>query len=168
MKNPGAFFKNDDGAMMIILSVMVLALLTIISISALKTANTEVKIAANEYMHQHNFYHAEAAAIEAVDQLEALEEISEGSINWMMTRTGITNFDDQVFSFWKAEKEPGDAIPNGASLGRGHAEWMAVHHGALSGSSLDMSKPTKHVFSIYGKSSNKGLVMIRLGYTKAY
>ena len=168
MKNPGAFLKNDDGAMMIILSVMVLALLTIISISALKTANTEVKIASNEYMHQQNFYYAEAAAIEAVDQLEALKEIAEGSINWMMTRTGATNFDDQIFDFWKAEKEPGDAIPNRASLGHGQAEWIVVHHGALSGSSLDMSKPTKHVFSIYGKSSNKAWVMIRLGYTKAY
>jgi hypothetical protein len=168
MQHPGTFLKNDEGAMMIVMAVMLLALMTVISITALKTANTELRIAANEYLHQQNFYYAEGAAIEALDQLEALGEISDGSIAWMMTRPGLTNFDKHIFSYWNAEKQPGDAIPNKASLGAGFPESIAVHHGALPGSSLDMSNPTRHVFSIYGRSANQGLVMIRLGYAKAY
>jgi hypothetical protein len=168
MQNPATLLKNEAGAMMMVMAVMLLALMTVISISALKTANTELKIAANEYLHQQNFYFAEAAVLETLDQLEVLGEISDAAIEWMMARGGLINFDDQIFDYWNAEKEPGDAIPHKASLGAGFSESIAVHHGALPGSSLDMSKPTKHLFSIYGRSAKQGLVMIRLGYVKAY
>jgi hypothetical protein len=168
MQHPGHFLKNNEGAMMIVMAVMLLALMTVISITALKTANTEVKIASNEYLHQRNFYYAEGAALEAFDHLEALGEISNGSIEWLMARPGLINFDDHILIYWNAEKQAGDAIPKKASLGAGFSELIAVHHGALAGNSLDMSKPTKHVFSIYGKSANQGLVIIRLGYSKIY
>jgi hypothetical protein len=168
MQHPGHFLKNNEGAMMIIMAVLLLALMTVISITTLKTANIELKIATNAYLHQRNFYYAEGAALEALEHLEALGEISDGSIEWLMTRPGLTNFDDLILSYWNAEKQPGDAIPKKASLGAGFSELIAVHHGAVPGNSLDMSKPTKHVFSIYGRSANQGLVVIRLGYSTTY
>ena len=45
--NAAAILKNEKGALMILVSVMLLALLTIISIAASKTANIELKIAGN-------------------------------------------------------------------------------------------------------------------------
>ena len=42
------------GAIMVLFSMMILMLLTIISYAASKTANTEVKIAHNEYLYHNN------------------------------------------------------------------------------------------------------------------
>ena len=61
--------NNEQGAQMIIVSVMLLALLTIISVGASKTANTEISIAANENAYQRCFYNAEGAVVE-VDAAE--------------------------------------------------------------------------------------------------
>ena len=44
-----AILKNENGAMMMLITVMFLVLLTVISIAASRTANIETKIAANEY-----------------------------------------------------------------------------------------------------------------------
>ena len=47
--------KNDRGAVMMIISLMLIVLLTICGISASRTANMEVKIAANEYLYLRSF-----------------------------------------------------------------------------------------------------------------
>jgi len=62
--------KNEQGYFLIISTLMLLALLTIISIAASKTARTEVQIAGNDATYQRNFYLAEGAAMEAVDRLK--------------------------------------------------------------------------------------------------
>jgi len=51
--------KNQEG-FIIIAAVMMLALLTIIAVSALNTSTTEVKIATNELLYEKTFYAAEA------------------------------------------------------------------------------------------------------------
>ena len=48
--------KNENGAMMMLVTVMFLVLLTVISIAASRTATIETKIAANEYAYQSCFY----------------------------------------------------------------------------------------------------------------
>ena len=69
---------------MIIFSMMLLMLLTIISFAASKTANTEVKIAGNEYLYHNNFYCAEGAVVESIDNMEALNAIGVIGLDWMM------------------------------------------------------------------------------------
>ncbi len=163
--------KNEDGAMLIMASVMILILLTIISISASRTANTEIQIASNEYFYQKNFYCAEGAAIETIDRMEQLVSLDTKDHDWLMNETEDVDNDSNLFGFWNLnddEREDSDAIPEASSVCSSHAELMSVHNGVLSGSSLDMSKPTKHVFSIYGQSNDRGLAMIKVGYTKAY
>ena len=163
--------NNEDGAMLIMASVMILILLTIISISASRTANTEIQIASNEYFYQKNFYCAEGAAIESVDRLEQLVTVDTNDHDWLMNETEDVDSDSNIFGFWYLnadEREDGDAVPEASSVCSSHAELMGVHNGVLPGSSLDMSKPTKHVFSIYGQSDDRGLAMIKVGYTKAY
>ena len=157
--------------MMLIITLMVLAMLTIISFAGTRTSNTEVTIASNEYVHQKNFYNAEGAAIEAVDKLEDLSEVIVISHNWISTKEDDLHYDKEIFNYWNANIEVGDpneAVPNTASIGGNTTQLMAIHHGILAGDSLDISKPSKHHFSIYGKSENRGMVMIGMAYAKAY
>ena len=62
--------KNEQGYFLILATIMLLALLTIISIAASNTASTEVQIAGNDALYQRNLYQAEGAAMEAVDRLQ--------------------------------------------------------------------------------------------------
>jgi Tfp pilus assembly protein PilX len=55
-----SFHKNNQEGFIIIAAVMMLALLTIIAVSALNTSTTEVKIATNELLYEKTFYAAES------------------------------------------------------------------------------------------------------------
>jgi Tfp pilus assembly protein PilX len=54
------FYKKNQEGFIIIAAVMMLALLTIIAVSALNTSTTEVKIATNELLYEKTFYAAES------------------------------------------------------------------------------------------------------------
>ncbi len=163
--------KNEQGSMVILVTLMLLMLVTIISFSALRTANTEVKIAGNEYSHQKNFYRAEGAAIEAVDRLEASASPGSAGFSWLGYDPADIN-DTTVFSYsyWEDDAQTGSVSVRGQAsfVDPDTTGLLAVHQGVLAGSSLDMSKPTKHTFSIYGRCVEKGMVIIKVGYTKAY
>lgn len=168
MHFPAAHLKNDNGAIMILLSMMILMLLTIISYSASKTANTEVRIAGNEYLYHHNFYCAEGAIVESIDEMESVAAIDVADFDWMMNETSKVNSDGRLFEYWTDDdKTAEDAEPQAART-CSDAGFVTIHRGVLAGSSLDMSKPTKHAFSVYGQSRDRGLVMIKVGYMKEY
>ena len=164
-----SILRNEQGALMIITSVMLLALLTIISVAASKTANTEISIAANEYVYQRCFYNAEGAIMEVVDLLEGSPNTLDTPPPWMSLDEEDIN-DSTVFTFWQnSGNEDGDGVvPQASVIDPHHTEYIGVHHGIPSGSSLDMSKPAKHIFSIYGRSKSKSLVMLKIGYAKIY
>ena len=166
MRTP-SILKNEHGALMIIVSVMLLGLLTIISVAASRTANTEIRIAANEYVYQRCFYNAEGAVMEVVDLLEGHLNPLENPPAWMSLDEEIIN-DSTVFTIWEDSKKMAGVIPQASVVDPQNAEYMGVHHGIPPGSSLDMSKPAKHTFSIYGRSKNKGLVILKIGYAKVY
>ena len=163
--------RNDRGSIVILMTLMLLMLVTIISFSALRTANTEVKIAGNEYSHQKNFYRAEGAAIEAVDRLEASADPGSAGFGWLGYDPSDIN-DTTVFcySYWEDDDQTDSVSARGqaSSVDPGTTGLLAVHQGVLAGSSLDMSKPTKHTFSIYGRCVEKGTAIIKVGYSKAY
>jgi len=167
MERTTSILKNEQGALMIIISVMLLALLTIISVAASKTANTEIRIAANEYVYQRCFYNAEGAIMEVVDLLESSANPLENPPPWMSPDEEVIN-DSTVFTFWEDRVKMNDVVTQASLVDPQNTEYLVVHHGILSGSSLDMSKPAKHTFSIYGRSKNKGLVMLKIGYAKVY
>ncbi len=166
MRTP-TILKNEHGALMILISVTLLALLTIISVAASKTANTEISIAANEYVYQRCFYNAEGAIMEVVDLLEGSANTLKNPPSWMGLDEEVIN-DSTVFRIWQDREKMKGVVPQPSAIDPQNTEYLSVHHGILSGSSLDMSKPTKHVFSIYGRSKNKGLVMLKIGYAKVY
>jgi len=166
---PAYNIRNDKGAIMILMSMMILMLLTIISFAASRSAVTEVRIAGNEYQHQKNFYCAEGAAVEAVDLMEAQTAVDVADHAWMMDELSKVAGDADIFEYWTAEPETtDDAVPQTATVCAASTECMAIHRGALPGSSLDMSKPTKHAFRVYGQSRQRGRVLIKVGYMKEY
>ena len=159
--------KNEKGALMIMVSVMLLVLLTIISIAASRTANTELKIAGNEYLYQRCFYNAEGAIMETVDLLSATVDPKDSFPDWVTSDEDAVT-DITVFANWKDVAETSDAIPKAAVIDSEGTSYMAVHHGVLAGSSLAMSKPSINTFSIYGRCENKGRVILKAGYKGAY
>ncbi len=166
MRTP-SILKNEQGALMIIISVMLLGLLTIISVAASNTANTEIRIAANEYVYQRCFYNAEGAVMEVVDLLEGSGNPLENLPRWMSLDEEVIN-DSTIFALWQDSEKMGGVVPQTSVVDPQNSEYLSVHHGIPSGSSLDMSKPAKHTFSIYGRSKSKGLVMLKIGYAKIY
>jgi hypothetical protein len=162
-----SILKNEQGALMIMVSIMLLALLTIISVAASKTANTEISIAANEYVYQRSFYNAEGAILEVVDLLEGSPNPLENPPPWLILDENLVN-DDTVFTIWEDRKKMKDVTPQASIIDPLTTDYLVVHHGVLSGSSLDMNKPAKHSFSIYGRSKSKGFVMLKIGYAKVY
>jgi len=162
-----SILSNEQGALMIITSVMLLVMLTIISVAASKTANTEISIAANEYVYQRCFYNAEGAIMEVVDLLEGSASALENPPPWMGLDEEVIN-DSTVFTFWQDSENKDDVVPQASAIDPQNTEFLSVHHGIPSGSSLDMSKPAKHIFSIYGRSKSKSLVMLKIGYAKVY
>lgn len=162
-----SILKNEKGALMILMSVMMLMLLTIISIAASRTANTELKIAGNEYLYQRCFYNAEGAIMETVDLLNTTVDSTGNFPDWMGSDEDVIN-DGTVFAHWEDGAETRDAIPKVAAIDSKDTSYMAVHHGVLTGSSLAMSKASIHTFSMYGRCENKGLVILKVGYKGAY
>jgi hypothetical protein len=161
--------KNDRGSMLILITIMLLLLVTIISFSASRTANTEVIIAGNEYRYQKSFYRAEGAAIDSIDMLEASTNPKTADFAWLGFNTSEIN-DANIFTYayWDEDGQTGSTRGQASALDPGTTSFLAVHRGVLPGSSLDMSKPTKHTFSIYGRCVERGTTMIKIGYSKAY
>ena len=162
-----AILKNETGALMILITVMLLVLLTVISIAASRTATVETKIAANEFAYQRCFYNAEGAIIEAVDLLDTTVN-PRGTLPAWMGEDAVVISEDTIFSYWEEEAGTGAVNPQGSPVDMEDSGFMAVHQGVLPGSSLAMSKPSKHSFSIYGRCEKDGMVMLSVGYANAY
>jgi hypothetical protein len=162
-----AILKNENGGLMILITVMLLVLLTVISIAASRTANIETKIAANEFAYQRCFYNAEGAIMEAVDLLDTTVNPMATLPAWMGEDSVVLN-DDTVFSYWEDDAGTDGVVPQGLVFDATDSGFMSVHKGILPGSSLAMSKPTKHSFAIYGRCEKDGMVMLSVGYANAY
>ena len=162
-----SILKNEQGALLILLSVTLLALLTIISVAASKTATIEISIAANEHNYQRCFYNAEGAIMEVVDLLEGGTHTLKNPPAWMGLDEEVIN-DQTVFTIWENRAKMNGVVPQASVIDPQNTEYLSVHNGVPSGSSLDMSKPAKHIFSIYGRSKSKSLVMLKIGYVRVY
>jgi hypothetical protein len=166
-----SILKNQKGALMILISVMLLVLLTILSIAASRTAYTELKIAGNEYHYQRCFYNAEGAIMETVDLFSTTAIQKGGFPEWVVPDDKVVN-DNTVFDFPQAGAQAG-AQANGTTMKAAAVDpqstgYMAVHNGVIAGSSLGMSKPSIHTFSIYGRCKNEGRVILKVGYKGVY
>ncbi len=167
MKKTTLILQNERGAVMMLVSLMLVALLTIIGIAASRTAFTEVKIAGNEYRYQRSFYRAEGAVMEVVHRLENGGNPAAALPQWMDRDETRIN-EDTVFDYWTDNDRKRVVVPRAAVVDNDHTSFLAVHHTTGSGNSLDMGKPTKHTFSIYGRCGDRGQVILKVGYSNVY
>jgi hypothetical protein len=164
-----AILKNEDGAVIIFIAILILALLSIISIAASNTANIEVLIAGNEYGYKQNFYLAEGAALEAVDKMEAISDPYDTPPVWLEKIMRALK-DDNLNDYWVKLEDPDatNAVPEASSADQGNTHFMAGAEGIIGGASLGMDSPSVHGYAIYGRCENNGVVSIKVGYRKAF
>ena len=162
-----AILKNENGAIMMLITVMFLVLLTVISIAASRTATVETKIAANEYAYQRCFYNAEGAIMEAVDLLDTEVNPRVSLPPWLGDDPSEIN-DETVFTYWVEDAGTEAVDPKSSKVDAANTELMGVHLGVLPGNSLDMTKPTKHSLNIYSRCNKDGTVLLTVGYANAY
>ncbi|MEJ2219286.1 MAG: PilX N-terminal domain-containing pilus assembly protein, partial [Desulfobacterales bacterium] len=118
--------KNEQGYFLIVSTIMLLALLTIISIAATNTANTEVQIAGNDAVYQRNLYLAEGAAMQAVDVIQN----DPNPRGLAFVDPGIKAIDDGNFkSDWEANSLPVAAsLDTGLFTGPGQTQGARIRH----------------------------------------
>lgn len=185
---------NENGTILVI-SLIILALASMIGIAATMTASIELQVSGNDMRYAENFYRAEAAAMvgaraieESTDKLPGGkyqndgEDITLPSIDKKGVSADIPDVDNiGDDSNWttgtnKISAEAPDTISD-ASAGY-EARFMPVEKPST-GASLDLAGTagTKmHEFAIYGRSvleqagSSKklGMVIIEVGYKKRF
>ena len=102
MKKVFSILKNEAGSILVV-AVMVLALLTIIVFTAMRTSNVEVQISTNELLHQKYFFTAEAG----IDHAMKLLEQPFVTANAPLVRTGATA--SWNFAFLGPDQLPGSS-----------------------------------------------------------
>ena len=153
--------KNEKGYFLIMATLMLLALLTIISIAASNTANTEVQIAGNDAVYQRNLYLAEGAAMQAVDVLQN----DPNPRGLAFVDPGIKAIDDENF---KTDWET-NSLPVATSIDSSNkTRFRAGYEGTPPGYSLGMGQPRVHGFVIYGRTEKQGVTTIKIGYRRAF
>ncbi len=155
--------KNEQGYFLIISTLMLLGLLTVISIAALNTANTEVQIAGNDAVYQRNFYLAEGAAIEAVDLLQ--NDSNPRGLGFVVP--GLKAIDNLTYiDYW--DEDPGGKIGIATHDAAGDTRFVAGYEGTAAGYSLGMGKPKVHEFAVYGRTKKQGVTTIKIGYRRTF
>jgi len=155
--------RNEAGSV-IVLTLMVLALLTIVGMAAIRTANTEVGIAGAELIYQRNFYLAEGAAMEAANWLENENNpiTVDNGPSWMEMTIDALNA-NTIDDYWAGSKA---TQPQPCAID-GDASFIATYKDA-DGQSLEASATKLREISIYGRCEKRGLAEVRLGYRKYF
>jgi Tfp pilus assembly protein PilX len=154
-------FNNENGYFLIVSTIMLLALVTIISIAASNTARTEVQIAGNDLIYQRNLYLAEGAAMEAVDQLQ--NDPDPRGLPFVESGLKVIN-DDNYSVDWEANSQAVTATMDSG----GKTRFRAGYEGTPAGFSLGMGKSRVHGFAVYGRTDKQGVTIIKVGYRRAF
>jgi Tfp pilus assembly protein PilX len=161
MSNQMKPLKNEQGYFLIMSTIMLLALLTIMSIAASNTANTEVQIAGNDAVYQRNLYLAEGAALQAVDVLQN----DPNPRGLAFVDPGLKTIDDENFTNdWEANSQPVTTSLDSS----GKTRFRAGYEGTAAGYSLGLGKPKVHEFAVYGHTQKQGVTTIKIGYRRAF
>ena len=148
--------KNDDGSVLV-LALIMLMLLTVIGIAASRTASIEIQISGNDIIYKQNLYMAEAGAMESAQTLENTDLHSPPT--WVHAVGTVYNE-----GFWDNDNDSQPSVD--ANLPN---RYLTLYEGLIAGSSLAMSKSNVHSYAIYGRcKQNRGLVVINVGYRKAF
>ena len=156
--------KNEDGYFLIISTMMLLALITIISVAASNTARTEVQVAGNNLIYQRNLYLAEGAAMQAVDLLEnATNPRDPDEVAFLHPELKAVT-DKNYKNDWEEKSE----LVTGDLDSSGKTSFRAGYEGTPPGYSLGVGKPKVHGFAVYGRTEKQGATTVKIGYRRAF
>jgi Tfp pilus assembly protein PilX len=153
--------RNENGYFLIVSTMMLLALLTIISIAASNTARTEVQIAGNDLIYQRNLYLAEGAAMEAVDELQ--NDPNPRGLPFVESELKKIT-DDNFANDWEVNSQAVTTTLDSS----GKTRFRVGYEGTPTGYSLGMGKSRMHGFAVYGHTSKQGITTIKVGYRRAF
>lgn len=159
--NTGSDTGNENGSVMLI-ALLIMALLTIIGVSAINDTTTELQIARNDAIYKINFFRADGSARQAVQMLENTANPgtdlipSSSSITWLQD----TDYDPDAQD-WVSGTNAADS-----DFAGNDAQYLAEFRGIAGGSGKDMTASTNlYEYRVYGRSSyNGGDCMVTTGY----
>jgi Tfp pilus assembly protein PilX len=143
-----------------VVALLIMAVLTILGISAVSTSNIDIMIAANDRLYKRNFYRAEAASMEGIQIIEDSDavDLCPGLMCGLVT-DGTT--DMEVASNW----DTGNSLASAAT----NARSAVVLTGVAGGASLDMAAPSQlFEYHVYGTHNDPdgSVLQIVVGYRK--
>ena len=174
--------KNEKGSA-IVLALIVLAVLSIIGISAATNSSIESKIVRNERIYRQNFYFAEASVHEAAQRIELAPDPAI-QLSPETTEYDWLNDDTADFSSAGAWQDFGlasghandncdvsviDPTQTGSPNSTPSVFFAVINKGIRPGSSLDIGATRVYEFRVFGKSEwQGGLSIIEIGYLRRF
>jgi hypothetical protein len=160
---------NSENGSVLIVALIFLVLLTLMGVAATTTTNIELQIAHNEISAKNDFYSAEAAAMENIQELEnAGDSIkSPGGKTWLHLESQLPIPGDIFDSGnWT------DAVANPAVNSNNKQKYLTIFEGVVSGDSLDVSKSRVYRYRVVGRggdlaSPTAGSAVVEMGFKKA-
>ena len=156
-----SILNNEDGYFLILATVMILVLLTILGVAASRTANTEIAVSTNEMVYQRNFYLAEGALVEAIDNLANSTDLAVNPPDWFEQNPGDLT-ESSVHTYWDTTAQESNVDATG------NTRFVAGVEGYGAGGSLDVDKPAVKAIGVYGRCQRNGVTTIKVGYLKIY
>ena len=163
--------SNEEGSVLVI-TLLMLAFMSILGVSSTTTSTIEVQIAGNDRAFKQNFYKAEAGAMEAALTLENETDTA------LTNRTPIylTLFDSDEdmtqSSNWDYDGVGGDDTADTADANidpDGTTYFAVVDVGIAEGSSLSLGSTNLHEYAIYGLyKSTDGESLVEVGYRRRF
>jgi len=163
MRNPADLIKSEEGSVMVV-ALIVLAMLTIIGISASNTSTTELQIVRNDLLYRINFYKAEAAAREGAQTVANLAKTSPDEVNPGQTTQGWLvdpaeeGIDMTTIADVQGVAEPSNVVADAATA------YAAAFVGRTGSVAAENESQVYH-FNLYGlHADDDGRAFIEMGY----
>jgi len=158
--------QNEDGSVLII-SLVIMAFLLVIGMSATTTSNIENLVTRNVEQYTVALYRAEAAAMVAAQNLDDVtpnpRDNPPALLNPAVNAVTDTNIVDE--NYWET-----DPYVQDADTDIGDARLFAEAHGVVGGSTLDTDKSNVYGYTAYGRCRlpSGATVIIGVGYRRAF
>ena len=150
-------FCREEGSVLII-ALLVLAFFTLLGVSTFSMSNMEIRIIGNENTQKQNLYCAEGAAMRGAQGMQD-NDLRATPPAYLNPINSVTQSKSDICGLTNTDFTELPATTAFASVSRGIAP----------GSSLDMTKTRVHEYAVYGWCNrNKNLVMVEVGYRKAF
>ena len=156
--------KDEDGSIIVIV-LIILMLVTMMGISSTTTSTIEMQIAANEKRYKENFYNAEGATMEALQNMDLADadalklNNAPSTLAWMMA--GEVDLNDSAAV----------AASTAASAAGDGSRYYAINRGFTTGTSLGMTGSSQlYTFEVHGfvDKGASGFSHIEVGYKRRF